>query len=114
MVTPMAMAMNKELRAQCDATKIAQYSSVIQSVRMETILTRIGIDLCFKKLEMYTPIRGWFISHSYSPLLPRRKSAEASRRKGVVGSTGTNAPRMPNPRAMMPSRVRIQAIRSVS
>ena len=110
----MAMAMKRMLRAQCDATKIAQYSSVIHSVRTDTILTRIGTALCLTKLLMYVPIRGWFISQSYSLRFPRRKSAAESRRNGVVGSTGMNAPMTPNDNDMMPRKVRIQAIRNVS
>ena len=114
MVTPIAMAMKRALKAQCDATKIAQYNNVIHRVRMDTILTRRGMDLCTTKFDIYTPIRGWFISQSYNLRLPRRKSAAASRRNGVVGSTGTNAPMIPNVSDMMPRNVRIQAIRNVS
>ena len=114
MVTPMAMAMNRTLIAQCDETNIAQYSSVAHSVNTDTTLIRIGTALCLAKLLMYVPRLGWFISQSYNLLLPRRKSAEARRRKGVVGSTGMNAPRIPNPSAITPNKVRILAIRSVS
>ena len=58
MVTPMAMTMKRVLNAQWDATKKAQYNSVIQSVSTDMIFTRNGMDLWTTKLEMYTPIRG--------------------------------------------------------
>ena len=113
-VTPIAMAMNKALRDQCDATKNAQYSNVSHKVAIDTILTRSGTALCFTKLVMYVPILGWFMSQLYSLRFPRRKSAAESSRNGVVGSTGTNAPMIPNASDMRPRRVRIQAIRNVS
>ena len=52
MVTQTAIKMKRELKAQWDATKMAQYSRVSQRVATETILTRSGIALWWTKLAM--------------------------------------------------------------
>ena len=101
------MAMNIARRAQCSATKIAQYRRVIHSVETEIILIRRGMLLCFMKLVMYGPSFGWVSSQSYSLLFPRRNSAAASRSSGVVGSTGRKAPKIPSPNDIRPNMVRM-------
>ena len=59
-----------------------------------------------RKLDIYTPSLGWFISQSYNLRLPRRKRAAARRSSGVVGRTGRNAPKTPNPSEISPNIVR--------
>ena len=104
-VTQTAMRMKKPLKAQCLATNMAQYSRVSHKVLMDTILTRRGMALCLTKFDIYVPIFGWFISQSYSLWLLRSKNNAARSSRGVVGSTGTNAPSTPSPREMIPNMV---------
>ena len=106
MVTPTAIAMKNIRKAQCPATKTAQYPRVIHKAATDTVLTLFGIALCSMKLDIYEPRRGWFISQLYSLSLLLRNSAAASRSRGVVGNTGRKAPRMPSPRDMSPNMVR--------
>ena len=106
-MTPTAMAMKSVRIAQWSDTKIAQLSRVTQSAVIETTFTLRGIALCLRKLDMYPPSFGWFISQSYSFRFPRRNKAAANNSRGVVGSTGRNAPNTPNPSDIRPNMVKI-------
>lgn len=105
-VTPTAITMNIRRRSQCSATKMAQKSRVSHKVLIETTLTLFGIALCSRKLEIYGPNFGWFISQSYRFLLLLKNKVAARSRNGVVGSTGTKAPAIPNPKAIKPNIVK--------
>ena len=106
MVMAVARARNRSLNIRRSATKMAQLSRVIHTRLTEITFTLSGIDLWTMKFVMYGPNFGCASSHSYRSLFPRRKSPAARRRKGVVGSTGKKAPRIPSPRAMNPNIVR--------
>ena len=98
------------LRAQCSATKIAQFRSVSHIRLIETTFTLRGIALCTRKFFIYGPSFGCSISHVYNLRLLRRNNADANSRKGVVGRTGRNIPNMPIPKASSPKIVRIICI----
>ena len=57
-----ARTMKKRRNIQWSATKMAQYRSVSQRVDVATIFTLSGMDLWTRKLDMYGPSFGWFMS----------------------------------------------------
>ena len=64
MVTPTAIVINSTWSGHFSVTKNVQYRSVIHNMLTDKILTRKGIALCSRKLEIYGPNFGWFISQS--------------------------------------------------
>ena len=57
-VMQIANRMKNTRRAQCSATKTAQYSRVSHKVLTAMTFTRSGMALCLMKLVMYGPIFG--------------------------------------------------------
>ena len=84
---------------------MAQLSKVIHIKVTETTFILSGIDFSTKKLEIYGPNFGWFISQSYQRLFPFRKRAAARSNNGVVGKTGRNIPRIARPNDRKPKTV---------
>ena len=82
----------------------AESRIVAHNVDTEIIFARRGIARWMRKFWMYGPYILWLSSQSRQPELAFRNSHEASKRNGVVGSTGRNIPSEASPiqvKAMM-------------
>ena len=75
---------------------------VSHTIVTEIIFTLKGLARCSLKLRIYSPRRGWLISHASRRGELRKNAHAESSSKGVVGKTGTKIPTIPTANASTP------------